>query len=243
MSEYQRQIQHAKEVRARLAANGRADIRRRERATAAWTRQDESIISHLWKVRTTFAEILDEVSKKYMVSSIDIKSMRKTNALTKPRFEICWRATHETELSSPAIGRRLGDRDHTTILHAVRRFQEMIDKGEVAVPGSDDDVDYDVFRDIRDTICQKHRICFSEISVNSAYKYVRVARDEICWRTTKETKLESADIARLTGFREVASVKHAVDRHQERLDAGEATYPVGWHETQKGTQDDHAKDV
>lgn len=78
-------------------------------------------------------EILKEVCRKYGFSVLDIKSMRRQGPLVRARFEFMWRAKKETKRSLPEIGRFLG-KDHTTVLHGVRRFQDMIDRGIVERP-------------------------------------------------------------------------------------------------------------
>lgn len=74
--------------------------------------------------------ILEEVSEKHGVSIIDIRSARRDYKTARARHEAAWRMRHETDLSSPQIAVRLGGRDHTTILHSIKRHQERIDKGE-----------------------------------------------------------------------------------------------------------------
>ena len=48
-------------------------------------------------------------------------SQRRTYRIAHARFAICWLARDLTAMSSGEIGRALGDRDHTTILWAIRR--------------------------------------------------------------------------------------------------------------------------
>jgi chromosomal replication initiator protein len=82
------------------------------------------------KAKTTFATIAREVTTKRNVRWIDIVSARRTRNLLIPRFEVMWRARHETLMSLPQIGRQMG-RDHTTILYGVRKYQAMIDAGTI----------------------------------------------------------------------------------------------------------------
>lgn len=74
----------------------------------------------------TFLEILIQTANKYQISINDIRSARRTRGKAmQARFEVCWRARHETMLSLPQIGLGLGGRDHTTIIHAVRKYDDM----------------------------------------------------------------------------------------------------------------------
>lgn len=64
--------------------------------------------------------ILRLVSEHTGVSQRDIKSANRTAAVVRPRMIACWLMRRCTPLSLPVIGRKLGGRDHTTVLHAVR---------------------------------------------------------------------------------------------------------------------------
>ena len=74
--------------------------------------------------------ILREVAAKHNLRVFDLKSVRRRRDLVKARHEAAYRIHKETTFSLPQIGRILGDRDHTTILHAVRAHQKRIDSGE-----------------------------------------------------------------------------------------------------------------
>lgn len=67
------------------------------------------------------------------VAEVDLKSSRRFRKLIKPRHLACFLLREYTNLSYPQIGRKLGNRDHTTILHGVQKvkanlpeFQPMI---------------------------------------------------------------------------------------------------------------------
>lgn len=68
----------------------------------------------------------DIVSARYNVSWYDLISLRRTARVVRPRQILMWLARHHTPRSLPEIGRRLGGRDHTTVLHSVRRIDEMM---------------------------------------------------------------------------------------------------------------------
>lgn len=80
--------------------------------------------------RVPFIEICRSVCEKYGISWIDVISARRDAGIILPRFEIMWRARKFTLLSLNQIGSRM-NRDHSTVLHGIRRFQGMIDAGEV----------------------------------------------------------------------------------------------------------------
>jgi chromosomal replication initiator protein len=56
----------------------------------------------------------------------DIKSARRTAIVVEPRQIAMYLAKELTTRSLPDIGRRFGGRDHTTVLHAVRRIAARI---------------------------------------------------------------------------------------------------------------------
>ena len=53
----------------------------------------------------------------------DLISERRNRAIARPRQAAMWLAKQLTTRSLPDIGRRFGGRDHTTVLHAVRRIE------------------------------------------------------------------------------------------------------------------------
>jgi len=74
-------------------------------------------------------DIIAQVSSKYNVPICDLKSSRRASSVTIVRQIAMFRMKTETFNSLPAIGKFLGGRDHTTILHGVRKIQRMIDEG------------------------------------------------------------------------------------------------------------------
>ncbi|TCT03173.1 chromosomal replication initiator protein DnaA [Aquabacter spiritensis] len=76
--------------------------------------------------RVRVDEILRVVAKHYNVSRADILSQRRTANVVKPRQIAMYLAKTLTLRSLPEIGRRFGGRDHTTVLHAVRKIDGLI---------------------------------------------------------------------------------------------------------------------
>jgi hypothetical protein len=62
-----------------------------------------------------------EVAAKHRLLLVDLLSVRRNRALVEARHEAMYRMKTETSMSFPEIGRRLGGRDHTTVMHGVRR--------------------------------------------------------------------------------------------------------------------------
>ncbi len=62
---------------------------------------------------------------KYNVSRADLLSSRRTANVVRPRQVAMYLAKVLTLRSLPEIGRRFGGRDHTTVLHAVRKIENL----------------------------------------------------------------------------------------------------------------------
>jgi chromosomal replication initiator protein len=75
--------------------------------------------------RITIDEIQKAVAEHYAMKQADLISERRNRAIARPRQAAMWLAKQLTTRSLPDIGRRFGGRDHTTVLHAVRRIEEL----------------------------------------------------------------------------------------------------------------------
>lgn len=71
--------------------------------------------------------IIKCVALHYKVTVTDIKSARRTANVVRPRQVAMYLAKTMTLKSLPEIGRRFGGRDHTTVLHAVRKMDALIE--------------------------------------------------------------------------------------------------------------------
>lgn len=76
--------------------------------------------------RVKIEEIQKLVASRYNVSRSDILSERRTAAVVRPRQIAMYLSKVLTLRSLPEIGRRFGGRDHTTVLHAVRKIEKAI---------------------------------------------------------------------------------------------------------------------
>jgi len=66
------------------------------------------------------------VARHYNVSRSDLLSSRRTANVVRPRQVAMYLAKTMTLRSLPEIGRRFGGRDHTTVLHAVRKIEHLV---------------------------------------------------------------------------------------------------------------------
>ena len=72
----------------------------------------------------------------YNVSKHDLLSARRTRAIVRPRQIAMYLAKTMTPRSFPEIGKRFGGRDHTTVLHAVRKVEELAAADEALEAGN-----------------------------------------------------------------------------------------------------------
>jgi len=76
--------------------------------------------------RVKIEDIQRIVARQYNVSRSDLLSSRRTANVVRPRQVAMYLAKTLTLRSLPEIGRRFGGRDHTTVLHAVRKIENLI---------------------------------------------------------------------------------------------------------------------
>lgn len=76
--------------------------------------------------RVRIEQIQRVVGKHFNVSRQDIVSSRRNRSIVRPRQICMYLAKTMTDRSFPEIGRRFGGRDHTTVLHAVRKIEGMM---------------------------------------------------------------------------------------------------------------------
>ena len=76
--------------------------------------------------RVKIEDIQRIVSRHYNVSRGDLLSARRTANVVRPRQVAMYLAKTMTLRSLPEIGRRFGGRDHTTVLHAVRKIEHLV---------------------------------------------------------------------------------------------------------------------
>jgi chromosomal replication initiator protein len=94
---------------------------------------DEAIrdlVRHREPKRVKIEDIQRLVANHYNVSRADILSSRRTATVVRPRQIAMYLAKSLTLRSLPEIGRRFGGRDHTTVLHAVRKIEGMVMKDQ-----------------------------------------------------------------------------------------------------------------
>ncbi len=87
--------------------------------------------------RVTIEEIQRRVAEYYNVRLADMLSARRARAVARPRQVAMYLSKQLTTRSLPEIGRKFGGRDHTTVIHAVRKIDELCQSDS----GIEEDVD------------------------------------------------------------------------------------------------------
>jgi len=75
--------------------------------------------------KVTIDEIIRKVADHYNLRLSDMLSPRRARVVARPRQVAMFLSKTLTSKSLPEIGRRFGGRDHTTVIHAVRKIEEL----------------------------------------------------------------------------------------------------------------------
>ena len=78
--------------------------------------------------RITIDDIQKKVSAHFNIKVADMHSARRSVAIARPRQIAMYLAKKLTSKSLPEIGRKFGGKDHTTVMHAVKRIEELCNK-------------------------------------------------------------------------------------------------------------------
>ncbi len=78
--------------------------------------------------RVTIEEIQRKVAEHWNIRLSDMSSARRARAVARPRQVAMYLAKQLTSRSLPEIGRKFGNRDHTTVMHAVGRIAELMQR-------------------------------------------------------------------------------------------------------------------
>ncbi len=87
--------------------------------------------------RVTIEEIQKRVAEHFNIRFADMHSARRSRAVARPRQVAMYLSKQLTSRSLPEIGRKFGGRDHTTVMHAVRKVEDL----RQSDPSFDEDVE------------------------------------------------------------------------------------------------------
>ncbi|MGH6945474.1 MAG: chromosomal replication initiator protein DnaA, partial [Geminicoccaceae bacterium] len=75
--------------------------------------------------RVTIEEIQKRVAEHFAIKVADMHSARRARAVARPRQVAMYLAKQLTPRSLPEIGRKFGGRDHTTVMYAIRKIEDL----------------------------------------------------------------------------------------------------------------------
>jgi chromosomal replication initiator protein len=75
--------------------------------------------------RVTIEEIQRRCAEHFNIKQADMQSPRRARQVARPRQVAMYLAKQLTTRSLPEIGRKFGGRDHTTVMHAVKKVEEL----------------------------------------------------------------------------------------------------------------------
>ena len=75
--------------------------------------------------KTTIDDIQRKVADYYNLRLSDLLSARRSRTIARPRQIAMYLSKILTTRSLPEIGRKFGGRDHTTVMHAVKKIEEL----------------------------------------------------------------------------------------------------------------------
>jgi len=78
---------------------------------------------------TPARRIMNEVAEKHNMPLAAFRSKSRTIPFINLRHEACYRLSTELGFSLMQIGRLMGNRDHTTVLNAIRRHKKILAEG------------------------------------------------------------------------------------------------------------------
>ena len=71
-------------------------------------------------------EIQRKVAEYYNIRLADMIAAKRVRTIARPRQVAMFLSKQLTSRSLPEIGRRFGGRDHTTIMHGIRKIEELV---------------------------------------------------------------------------------------------------------------------
>ena len=79
------------------------------------------------RAKTTASDVVDAVARHYQIQEKDLKGRQRTRNIVFPRQVAMFLLREETDISLEEIGRAMGGRDHTTVLHGIKKIEAALD--------------------------------------------------------------------------------------------------------------------
>jgi hypothetical protein len=205
-------------LRSTRAASGRLPYVIIRRPSPSPFMEDPLLPPAPWKT------IVREVAEKHGFAPEDIVGASRAPKLCVARHEAMWRMSREAALSTPEIGRRLGGRDHTTVLHGITTHEARIEaprtRDVIIVPSSLDQSD--IAGSVIEAVAAKHMLTVPQIMGTQHSSKIGVARQEIYHLLYTCAGMSMSQIGRAVGGRDHGSVSAGLKAYRARMDHGAA---------------------
>jgi chromosomal replication initiation ATPase DnaA len=163
--------------------------------------------------------VASEVAAQSGFSVAELRGPGRTKELAAARQALMWRLRQLPFVSTPMIGRYLGGRDHTTILHGCIRHEERMRAEEAAFRGSALAVEADdplrtrpSMVTVTRAIAGRRGFTVDEIQGPDGSDEIVAARAEVAWALCKRWSYETLEVAGFFGITS-ARVIRLVGRH------------------------------
>jgi chromosomal replication initiator protein len=93
--------------------------------TLEFTREVLADLLRAHSRKITIEDIKKRVADHFALKVADLESSRRAREVARPRQVAMYLAKEMTASSLPMIGRKFSDRDHTTVMHAVKKIKEL----------------------------------------------------------------------------------------------------------------------
>jgi D-ribose pyranose/furanose isomerase RbsD len=85
-------------------------------------------------VMLSVGQIAEQVARKYGISETELTGDRRDHGVIQARYEAYYRCANETPLSLPSIGRLLGGKHHTSVLHGRDEYENWMKAKAAGLP-------------------------------------------------------------------------------------------------------------
>lgn len=93
------------------------------------------VLSSPGVARVKISDILKAVARQYRVTVDDIKGPHRMSSIILPRQVAMFLIRHaRPDASFPEIGRQIGGKDHTTVMHGERKVRRLLHSGDLIIP-------------------------------------------------------------------------------------------------------------
>ena len=89
-----------------------------------------NIVKNVFKIHGIKNKIQNIVSNYFNISLSEMLSQRRSRPLARPRQIAMYLSKKMTTRSLPEIGRRFANRDHTTVIHAVKTISRLAEQDD-----------------------------------------------------------------------------------------------------------------